>query len=169
MVLSSDVFRHVRYHEVAELLLQDEFYDMRYAEDFCEYYVLREERLYAEIYIMSWFFNLTEGACTKPISIHLEAYENSISLHMEIAPYEPFSGIKERYGEQFFNSYVDLRDALRSKMVFADGKGYYSAKLNGNANLSIAKFRIEANTYKEYFDAVLGLIAEVDRKMCHMK
>ena len=43
------MFRHVRYHEVAELLLQDEFYDMRYAEDFCEYYVLREERLYAEI------------------------------------------------------------------------------------------------------------------------
>lgn len=224
LALSSDVFRHVRYHEVAELLLQDEFYDMRYAEDFCEYYVLREERLYAEIeendklidknnsedfsklldyitwkinvskeskkyrnifcqkdvsakssqqflqvYIMSWFFNLTEGACTKPISIHLEAYENSISLHMEIAPYEPFSGIKERYGEQFFNSYVNLRDTLRSKMVFADGKGYHSTKLNWNANLSIAKFGIEANTYKEYFDAVLGLIAEVDRKMCHIK
>ena len=96
-------------------------------------------------------------------------YQLTISLHMEIAPYEPFSGIKERYGEQFFNSYVDLRDALRSKMVFADGKGYYSTKLTWNAKLTIARFRIEANTYKEHFDAVLGLIAEVDRKMCHMK
>lgn len=53
---------------------------------------------------------------------------------------------------------------LRSKMVFADGKGYYSTKLTWNAKLTIARFRIKANTYKEYFDAVLGLIAEVDRK-----
>lgn len=96
-------------------------------------------------------------------------YQLTISLHMEIAPYEPFSGIKERYGEQFFNSYVNLRDTLRRKMVFADGKGYHSTNLNWNANLSIAKSGIEANTYMEYFDAVLGLIAEVDRKMCHMK
>lgn len=220
VALSSERFSHVRYREVAKILSQEKFYDMRYAEDFCEYYVLREEREFAEIekndklfdkndvddfsrlidyivwkinasegsneyrnifcqkdisaksshqffqiYDMSWFFDLTEGDCTRPISIHLEGYENSIVLHMEIAPYVQFSKISERYGERFFNSYVNLRDSLRSKMVFADGDGYHSVKLSWNADLTIAKFEITADTYKKYFDTVIRLIAEVDQKI----
>ena len=217
VALSSKMFCHIRYREVAELLMYDEFCDMRYAEDFCEYYVFREERIFAEIeendkifdkndsedfsmlldyivwkinasnesleyknifcqkdisarsaqqffqaYVMSWFFELTVGDCVKPISIHLEGYENAVALHMEIAPYEQFSKIRERYGERFFISYVNLRDLLRSKMVFADKSGYHGEKLSWNADLSIAKFRIEADTYKKYFDAIISLIREVD-------
>lgn len=220
VALSSQRFTHIRYRDVAELLMQDEFCDMRYAEDFCEYYVFREERIFAEIekndklidkndsencamvldyivwkinvskesykyrnifcqkdvsaksarqffkaYVMSWFFELTVGDCVKPISIHLEGNENSVALHMEIAPYEQFSKIRERYGEQFFISYINLRDSLRSKLVFTDTSSYHCEKLSWNADLSIAKFKIEANTYKNYFDAIIRLIREVDHKI----
>ena len=218
--LSSKMFSHIRYRDVAELLMQDKFSHMRFAEDFCEYYVFREERIFAEIekndkifdknnsedfsmlldyivwkinaskesveyknifcqkdisarssqqffqaYNMSWFFELTVGNCVKSISIHLEGYKNSVALHMEIAPYEQFSKIRERYGEEFFISYVNLRDLLRSKMVFADTSGYHCEKLSWNADLSIAKFSIEADTYKKYFDTIIKLIHEVDYKI----
>lgn len=220
VVLSSEMFSHIRYRDVAELLMQDEFCDMRYAEDFCEYYAFREERIFGDIekndkflaenssddfsmlidyivwkinasnespkyrnifcqkdisakserqffqaYLMSWFFELKVGDCVKSISIHLEGYENSVALHMEIAPYEQFSKIKKQYGEEFFVSYISLRDLLRSKMVFKDTSDYHCEKLSWNADLSIAKFRIEADTYNKYFDSIISLIHEVDNKI----
>ena len=49
IILSADCFTHIRYRDVAEILMQDQFNSMRCAKDFCEYYVFREERLFAEI------------------------------------------------------------------------------------------------------------------------
>lgn len=218
--LTSDIFSHIRYRDISKVLLQGDFRNMKYAEDFCEYYVHREERIFSEIdkndrlinknnsedfsllidYIvwkinasggskeykdiifqkdisakssnlffnaclMPWFFELTAGGHTKRMRIHLEGYENAVFLHMEVAPYEQFSKLKERYGEDFFDEYVSLRDSLRNTMTFDKGRGYQSVKLSWNADLSIAKFEIEAESYKEYFDVIIGLIHEVDEKI----
>lgn len=218
--LSSDTFSHIRYRDIAKVLMQDAFHNMKYAEDFCEYYVQREERIFSEIeendrlieqnnsddfsllidylvwkinasdvsskykyvffqkdvsaksskqffktYLESWFFELTAGGHTKSMSIHLEGYENSVVLHMEVAPYEQFSKLEERYGKEFFDEYVNLRDSLRRKMILADGCGYHSVKLSWHADLSIAKFEIEADSYMKYLEAIIRLIYAVDEKI----
>ena len=47
--LTSGEFKHIRYSEIAAVLEKTNFVNMPFVNDFCEYYVLREERCFADI------------------------------------------------------------------------------------------------------------------------
>ena len=47
--LTSGEFKHIRYGEIADVLAKPSFSNMLFANDFCEYYVWREERYFADI------------------------------------------------------------------------------------------------------------------------
>ena len=81
---------------------------------------------------------------------------------MEMKPYEPYKHIEKNYGDEFYKKYNVKRDQLRDKLRFKDNNLWKTEKIHGNAKLTIAKFSIEATTYKAYFEALDNLIAEVN-------
>lgn len=111
----------------------------------------------------NWEFEFDGGTAVHPINIHLEGGYRNVLLHMELEPYEPYSKIEEKYGEEFFNRYKEKRDELRRKISFEIAKEYYLQPIAAKADLTIAKFTFHVKTYREYYSALMELIVYVNQ------
>lgn len=112
--------------------------------------------------MQNWEFELDDGNEKRSISIHLEGSSNEIPLHMEVKPYEPFNSLEKKYGSNFFEKYVQKRNELRKSITFENTVSYENLPIRKNAELTIAKFKITADTFKEYFDALIKLVTYIN-------
>ena len=96
-----------------------------------------------------------------PLNIHLESSNGAIALHLETNPYVPFSKLGEER-----KIIEKLREVLRNHFKELKMDEIENLKLRtSTAKLSIAKFRIQGNTFGEYINVLQKLIARVDEEI----
>lgn len=95
-----------------------------------------------------------------PLTFHLESSNGAIALHFEKKPYVPFSKLGNDR-----DIIVKIRDISRQLLAQVSIDEIEILKVKGNAELSVAKYRIIGDTFGEYIEGLKKLISMVDNEI----
>ena len=99
----------------------------------------------------------------REMSLHIEGGPNNIKVHIETNPYIPFSRLEAEIGENEYNKYINLRNAMRNDFDSVLMDGITQRRINPNAELTVATFRTNVTTYKEYLNLLVEFSNTIDK------
>lgn len=98
----------------------------------------------------------------REMSLHIEGGPNNIKVHIETNPYIPFSELEAEIGENEFINYKSLRDAMREEFASVSMDGITKQKIRSNAELTVATFKTNVETYKDYLNLLVKFSNTID-------
>ena len=98
----------------------------------------------------------------REMSLHIEGDWSYVKVHLETNPYIQFKRLESKIGKPGYNEYLALRDSMRKHFALISTQNIIQQKLRANAELSIAKFKFTADTYKTYLNQLIELSISID-------
>lgn len=144
------VFNRVVCQTVAEKFILDG------TELFCDIgYSSNNGRCFFQLWDSSWFYEIGD----RLYNIHIEGDVSCVKVHFETYPYEPYKNLPRDVPQIMDEKIKSLADII-NPLEF-DNPNIKVNKVRSNAVLTVGSFRIEVESFREFYDGLNDLIKVV--------